>query len=141
MTNTVIIFCYSDYSGKEGIYWYFLFLRPSVYHATNAFQIIHFLFVSSINALNHIINFLLPSLVRSVQRNIGHPSFCAKLALRARSVQKRLRSDISLYRPRVLLYNKRSLDIRCACLLITGVGKNFAWLNSLIITHAGFNNY
>jgi hypothetical protein len=52
-----------------------------------AFQIMHFLFVSSINAYKcHIINFLLTSLARSLQRNIG----------RARSVQKRPRSNISL---------------------------------------------
>ena len=38
-----------------------------------------------------------------VQRNIGPRSFCTKLALRARSVQKSPRSDISLYRPRVRL--------------------------------------
>ena len=64
----------------------------------------HFLFVSSINAYKcHIINFLLTSLARYVQRNIGPRSFCTNLALRVRSVQKRPRSDISLYRPRVRL--------------------------------------
>ena len=80
-----------------------------------AFQIMHFLFVSSINAYKcHIINFLLTSLARSLQRNIGPRFFLqTNLALRnkplepgylrARSVQKRPRSDISLYRPRVLL--------------------------------------
>jgi hypothetical protein len=40
-------------SGKEGILGDFCFLRPNVYHATiiYAFQIMHFLFVSSINAI------------------------------------------------------------------------------------------
>jgi hypothetical protein len=51
----------------------------------------------------HIINFLLTSLARYVQRNIGPQSFCTNLALRARSVQRRPRSDISLYIPRVRL--------------------------------------
>ena len=49
----------------------------------------HFLFVSGINAYQcHIINFLLTSLARYVQRNIGPPSFCTNLALPAWSVQK-----------------------------------------------------
>jgi hypothetical protein len=40
-------------------------------------QSMHFLFVSSINAYKcHIINFLLTSLARSLQRNIGPRSFC-----------------------------------------------------------------
>jgi hypothetical protein len=94
------------FSGKEGNIAIFCFLRPNVHHATNiyAFQIMHFLFVSSINAYKcHIINFLLTSLARHVQTNIGPRSFCTNLALRARSVQKRPRSDISLYRPRVRL--------------------------------------
>ena len=48
----------------------------------------HFLFVSTINAYKcHIINFLLTSLARYVQRNIGPRSFCTNLALRAGSVQ------------------------------------------------------
>jgi hypothetical protein len=38
----------------------------------------------------HIINFLLTSLARSLQKNIGPRSFCTNLALRARSVQKDL---------------------------------------------------
>ena len=38
----------------------------------------------------YIINFLLTSLARYVQRNIGPRSFCTNLALRARSVQKDL---------------------------------------------------
>ena len=49
----------------------------------------HFLFVSSINAYQcHIINFLLTSLARYVQRNIGPRSFCTNVALPARSVQR-----------------------------------------------------
>ena len=35
------------------------------------------------------------------------PSFCTNLALRARSVQKRPRSNISLYRPRVWLIRRK----------------------------------
>ena len=54
-----------------------------------AFQIMHFLFVSSINAILHIINFLLTSLAWYVQRNIGPLSFCTNLPLRARSRQKK----------------------------------------------------
>ena len=41
----------------------------------------------------HTINFLLTSLARYVQRNIGPRSFCTNLAIRARSVQKKPRSD------------------------------------------------
>jgi hypothetical protein len=61
------------------------FLPPNVYHGANvrAFQIMHFLLVSSINAFKcHIINFLLTSLARYVQRNIGPQSFCTNLAFR-----------------------------------------------------------
>ena len=50
----------------------------------------------------HIINFLLTSLARYVQRNIGPRSFCTNLALQAQSVQKRPRSDISLYKKLLL---------------------------------------
>ena len=61
-------------------------------------------FFSSTNANKcHIINFLLTSLARNAQRNIGSRSFCTNLVLRARSVQRRPGSNISLYRPRVQL--------------------------------------
>ena len=47
-----------------------------------AFQIMHFLFFSNINAYKcHIINFLLTSFARYVQRNIGPRSFCTNLVL------------------------------------------------------------
>ena len=70
-----------------------------------AFQIMYFLFVSCINAYKcHTTNFLLiTSLARYLQRYIEPPSFCTNLALWAQSVQKRHRSDISLYRPHVRL--------------------------------------
>ena len=56
----------------------------------------HFLFVSSINAYKFcIINFLLTSLARYVQRNIGPQSFCTNLALRARSVQKKTSRSVN----------------------------------------------
>jgi hypothetical protein len=62
-----------------------------------SFQIMYFSVVSSINAYkSHIINFLLTSLALSLQTNIGPRIFCTNLALRARSVQKRPRPDISL---------------------------------------------
>jgi hypothetical protein len=92
--------------GKKESIGIFCFLRPNVYNATNMHlkSCINFLFVSSINANNcHIINFLLTSLARYLQRNIGPRSFCTNLALWARSVRKRPRSAISLYRPRVQL--------------------------------------
>jgi hypothetical protein len=50
-----------------------------------AFQIMHFLFIAGINAYKcNIINFLLTSLTRYVQRNIGPRSFCKNLALQKR---------------------------------------------------------
>ena len=85
----------------------FCFIRPNVYHATN----MHFKSCISCLFQNgykcHIINFLLMSLAWYVQRNIGPQSFCTILALRARSVQNRPQSDISLYRTRVKLVNKK----------------------------------
>ena len=59
-----------------------------------------------INAI-YIINFLLTSLARYVQRNIGPRSFCTNLT----PVQKRLRSDISLHRPRVRLIRSYSYTL------------------------------
>jgi hypothetical protein len=92
------------FSGKEGIHWYFLVFFHQICRLPRYYSNMHFLFVSSINAYEcHIINFLLTPLARYVQRNIGPQSFCTNLALRARSVQKRPRSDISLHRPRVRL--------------------------------------
>jgi hypothetical protein len=52
----------------------------------------------------HIINFLLTSLARCVQTNIGPQPFCTNLALRSRSVEKRPWSEISLDMPRKLIY-------------------------------------
>jgi hypothetical protein len=73
----------------------------------------HFLFVSSINAYKcHIINFLLTSLARYVQRNIGPRSFCTNLALRARSVQKSPRSDIALYMQTSRSVNKKKVILK-----------------------------
>jgi hypothetical protein len=92
----------------------FCFLRENVYHTTNMHfkSCMHFLFVSSINAYKcHIIKFLLTLLARYVQRNIGPRPFCTTLPLRARSVQQRPRSDISLYRPRVRLIRNYYLII------------------------------
>ena len=43
------------------------------------------------------------SLAQYMQRIIGPRSFCTNLASRAQTVQKRLGSDISLYRPHVKL--------------------------------------
>ena len=43
--------------------------------------------------MHHIINFLLTSSSRYVQRDIEPQSFCTNIALRARSVQKIPRSD------------------------------------------------
>jgi hypothetical protein len=89
-------------SGKEGIHCYFFVFFDRmcttllICISSHAFQVMHFLFVSSVNAKCHIINFLLTSLAWSLQRNIGPRSFCTNLALRARSVQKRPRSDIYL---------------------------------------------
>ena len=79
-------------SEKEGIHCYFLFSSfKCVPLYKCAFQIMHFLFVSSINAYKcHIINFLLTSLAWSLQRNIGPWSLCTNLALRAWSVQKKI---------------------------------------------------
>jgi hypothetical protein len=49
-----------------------------------------FLVCFGINAYKcHIINFLLTSLARYVERNIGPRSFCTNIALRARSAQKK----------------------------------------------------
>ena len=47
---------------------------------------------------------------RSVQRNNRPRSFCSNLALRALSVQKRARSDLSLYRSRVWLIRSHRRD-------------------------------
>ena len=77
------------FNGKE------CFLRPNVYRATNMhFKSCRFLLVSSINAYkcHKTVNFLLTSLARSLQKNIGPRSFCTNLALRARSVQKSISS-------------------------------------------------
>ena len=52
----------------------------------------------------HIINFLLTSLARCVQINIGPQPFCTNLALRSRSVEKRPWSKISLDMARKLIY-------------------------------------
>jgi hypothetical protein len=92
------------FSGK-GIHWYFLF-------SSTTRLLLNMHFKSCISCLFqvykclykcHIINFLLTSFARYVQRNIGPQSFRTNVALRARSVQKRPRSDISLYRPRARL--------------------------------------
>jgi hypothetical protein len=85
------------FGGKEGIS-----LRPNVYH-TILICISNHAFLICFKYKCHIINILLTSLARYVQRNIGPRSFFTNLALRARSVQKRPRSDISLYRLRVRL--------------------------------------
>ena len=93
-----MVFC-----GKEGITlaFFVFFDQMHVYHATNMHFLNHdFLGVfSSINANKcHIINYLLTSLARYAQRNIGSRSFCTNLVL-----QKRPGSVISLYTPHVRL--------------------------------------
>ena len=93
-------------SGKEGITLIFFVFDQM---CTNMLLIcisnhVFLGFFSSTNANKcHIINFLLTSLARNAQRNIGSRSFCTNLVLRARSVQRRPGSNISLYRPRVQL--------------------------------------
>jgi hypothetical protein len=56
-------------------------------------------------------------------------SFCTNLALRARSVQKRPRFDISWYRPRVRLIR----SYKCVIIMDTSFGKTQLVLYLLIV--------
>ena len=74
--------------------------------------IMHFLFASSLCLMPHNKLFInLGLLGLYILRNIGPLSFCTNFALQAQAVQKRPRSDISLYRARVHLVRSYYLPL------------------------------